>query len=236
MLSLRWRMLSCCLSSFGSSCSKQLFVIVALPLRLGKAGVPAVEGRLGDGGRIGEVQRVDDRPVQAVAGSLERVHDDTVDQRILGRDIPFVQEGIDTPETVRNLHRIPRRNRRKGIDLAAGPEKDRIVVPDEHVLDLRPRGRGRTFLLVVLFLPGAAFLSLFRPGFGCRRGRIPLQRIHLQGRDVDAAEQVRRFPPVQGAGARRFREHQPRQGGGQEIFRPQIRHKPIIMQRYTIPD
>ena len=71
-----------------------VFEVVALALGLGQTGIPAVEFFGGHKGRIGQIQRVDARPQQAVALFLEGVYHDAVGEGVLYGHVPLVQERV----------------------------------------------------------------------------------------------------------------------------------------------
>ena len=93
-----------------------LLVVVLLALGLGEAVVPGAELFLRDNGGIPQVQGVDPGPVQAVAGRLQGIDDETVGEGILDGHVVLIQERIRQTEAVRHLHRIPRVHARSGVD------------------------------------------------------------------------------------------------------------------------
>ena len=137
-----------------------LLVVVFLPLRLGKARIPAAELLLREGGRIGEIEGVDDRPVQRVARRFQGIDDEPVREGVLRRHVPFIEERVRGPETVRHLHGIPCEDpRHRVLLLHGGAEEVEIVV--RHLRPGRIRDRGG--------FPGGRI---------CQDG-IPVQRVQL---------------------------------------------------------
>ena len=191
-----------------------LLIVVFLALRLGKARVPAAELLLRDGRGVGEIQGVDDRPVQAVARRLQGVDDEPVREGVPRGHIPFIEERVRGAETVRHLHRIAREDLRRRVFLHGSLSEEIELI----------------------------FSGVFPHGVEPRRDRhlhrVPVQRIRLEGVPPQRVQPqaVQQGEPAfrpEGPGCLhpdRPRHRQPGDHHRHEYFGPQVFH---VTCKYT---